>query len=105
MSMRSFYVDSDGNEVDSPHAYLHVQNRLAREQRKLSHMKKGSSNYQKQKLKVAKLHAKATHQRNDFLHKLSRKLVDAYDIVGIEDLDMKGMSQALNFGKSISDKG
>lgn len=105
MSMRSFYVDSDGNEVDSPHAYLHVQDRLAREQRKLSHMKKGSSNYQKQKLKVAKLHAKATYQRNDFLHKLSRKLVDAYDIVGIEDLDMKGMSQALNFGKSISGAG
>lgn len=105
MSMRSFYVDSDGNEVDSPHAYLHAQDRLAREQRKLSHMKKGSSNYQKQKLKIAKLYAKTTHQRNDFLHKLSRKLVDAYDIVGIEDLDMKGMSQALNFGKSVSDKG
>lgn len=105
MSMHSFYVDSDGNEVDSPHAYLHAQDRLAREQRKLSHMKKGSSNYQKQKLKIAKLYAKTTHQRNDFLHKLSRKLVDAYDIVGIEDLDMKGMSQALNFGKSVSDKG
>ena len=55
MSMYSFYVDSDGNEVDSPHAYLHAQDRLAREQRKLSHMKKGSSNYQKQKLKIAKL--------------------------------------------------
>ena len=105
MSMHSFYVDSDGNEVDSPHAYLHVQDRLAIEQRKLSHMKKGSSNYNKQKLKIAKLYAKATHQRNDFLHKLSRKLVDSYDIIGIEDLNMQGMSQSLNFGKSVSDKG
>ena len=58
MSMHSFYIDSDGNEVDSPHAYLHAQDRLAKEQRKLSHMKKGSSNYQKQKLKIAKLYAK-----------------------------------------------
>lgn len=68
-------------------------------------MKKGSSNYKKQRLKIAKLYAKATHQRHDFLHQTSRKLVDDYDIIGIEDLNMKGMSQSLNYGTSVGDKG
>lgn len=44
-------------------------------------------------------------QRKDFLHKQSRQIVNAYDCVCIEDLDMKSMSQALNFGKSVSDNG
>ena len=103
--MHAFYVDSNGNTVDTPHPYLRSQDRLAKEQRKLSHMKKGSSNYRKQRKKIAALYAKTKHQRNDFLHKLSRKLVDTYDIIGIEDLNMHGMSQSLNFGKSVSDKG
>ena len=105
MSMHAFYVDSNGNAVDAPHPYLQIQERLAKEQRKLSHMKKGSYNYRKQRKKIAALYAKTKHQRNDFLHKLSRKLVDSYDIIGIEDLNMRGMSQSLNFGKSVSDKG
>ena len=52
MSMHAFYVDSNGNTVDTPHPYLRSQDRLAKEQRKLSHMKKGSSNYRKQKQKI-----------------------------------------------------
>lgn len=105
MSMPDFYVSSKDGRVDTPHAYQKMEDRLVIEQRKLSHMKKGSSNYKKQRLKVAKLHAKAKHQRNDFLHKASRKLVDNYDIIGIEDLDMQAMSRSLNFGKSVADKG
>ncbi|GAU77717.1 mobile element protein [Fusibacter sp. 3D3] len=45
-----------------------------------------------------------TNQRKDFLHKQSKQIADAVDAVCIEDLDMKGMSQALNFGKSVMDK-
>ena len=105
MSMHGFYVDSNGRHVDYGKPYHDMQNRIAREQRKLSHMKKGSSNYRKQRVKVAKLYAKAKHQRSDALHKLSKQLVDTYDIIGIEDLNMKAMSQSLNFGKSVGDKG
>ena len=93
MSMHNFYVDSNGKHIDYGKPYHTMQNRIAREQRKLSHMKMGSSNYQKQRVKIAKLHAKAKHQRSDALHKL------------IEDLNMKAMSQSLNFGKSVGDKG
>ena len=82
-----------------------MHNRIAREQRKLSHMEKRSSNYRKQRVKIAKLSAKAKHQRSDALHKLSRQLVDTYDMIGIEDLNMRAMSQSLHFGKSVGDKG
>jgi putative transposase len=68
-------------------------------------MKKNSSNYKKQRQKIAKLHAKTKHQRNDLLHKLSCQLVNTYHVVGIEDLDMAGMRKSLNYGKSVSDIG
>ena len=65
----------------------------------------GSSRWKKQRIKVAKLHEKVANQRKDFLHKESRQLVNRYDCVVIEDLNMKGMSQALRFGKSVADNG
>ncbi len=78
---------------------------LAREQRRLSKMHKGSNNRNKQRLKVAKLHEKVSTQLKDFLHKQSRQIANAYDCICIEDLDMKAMSRSLKFGKSVSDNG
>ena len=57
------------------------------------------------KIKVAKIHNQIKNSRLDFLHKLSTELVKKYNAIAIEDLNMKGMSQALNFGKSVSDNG
>ena len=105
MSLPRLYVDSNGNAADYEKPYHRNEKRLAREQRRLSRMKKGSGNYEKQKLRIAKLHAKTKHQRKDTLHKLSSKLTDEYDIIGIEDLDMNALKRALRFGKSVSDNG
>lgn len=66
-------------------------------------MQKGSNNRNKQKIKVAKLHEKVANCRKDFLHKKSRELADNYDVIAIEDLNMKAMSQTLHLGKSVSD--
>lgn len=104
-SMHELYKDSDGNEPAYPRYYRQAEKHLQREQRKLSKMQKGSKNRDKQRIKVAKLHEKAANQRKDFLHKQSRQITNAYDCVCVEDLDMKAMSQALNFGKSVSDNG
>ena len=104
-SMKELYKDSNGNEPCYPRYYRQAEKRLKREQRKLSLMKKGSSNRNKQRIKVAKLHEKVANQRKDFLHKQSRQIANAYDCVCIENLDMKAMSQALNFGKSVFDNG
>ncbi len=104
-SMHELYKDSDGNEPAYPRYYRQAEKRLKREQRKLSHMQKGSKNRDKQRRKVAILHEKVANQRKDFLHKQSKRIANSYDCVCIEDLDMKAMSQALHFGKSVSDNG
>ena len=104
-SMHGLYKDSNGNEPAYPRYYRQAEERLKREQRKLSLMQKGSKNRSKQRIKVANLHEKVTNQRKDFLHKQSRQIVNAYDCVCIENLDMKAMSQSLNFGKSVMDNG
>ena len=75
------------------------------EQRKLSKMQNDSNKRNKQRIIVARLHEKVLNQRRDFLHKLSRQITNAFDCVCIEDLNMKGMSQALNFGKFVADNG
>jgi len=104
-SMPELYVDSNGVTPEYPQPYRQAQAKLAKEQRKLSRRKKGGSNYRKQKQKVAGLHERIANQRSDFLHKQSRQIANAYDAVCVEDLNMKGMAQALNFGKSVSDNG
>jgi len=104
-SMKELYVDSNDNEPLYPRYYRRAEKRLKREQRKLSLMQKGFNNRNKQCIKVANLHEKVANQRKDFLHKQSKLIADTYDCVCIEDLDMKAMSQSLNFGKSVSDNG
>ena len=105
-SMHDLFVSSEDEvQVDEQflHHYRKAQDRLAREQRILSHRKKGSRRYDRQRRKVALLHEKIANQRKDYLHKQSRQIANAYDLVCVEDLNMQGMSQALNFGKSVSD--
>lgn len=102
-SMSVLYVSSDGERANYPRFYRTTLEKLAKEQRILSRRKKGSARWNKQKLKVAKLHDKIACQRKDFLHKKSYRLAENYDAIAIEDLHMQGMSQALNFGKSVAD--
>ena len=102
-SMRELYVDSENNTPEYPRFYRQSLHKLAREQRKLSLCQKGSNNRQKQRRKVSLVHEKIVNQRKDFLHKRSRELADRFDAVCVEDLNMQGMSQSLNFGKSVAD--
>ena len=104
-SMHELYRDSNGNEPAYPGYYRKAEKKLAKEQRKLSRMQKGSKSRDKQRIRVAKLHEKVSNQRKDFLHKQSRQITNACDCVCVEDLDMKAMSQSLNFGKSVMDNG
>ena len=101
----SFYVDSQGKEADYPKFYRNAQNILAKEQRKLSHMKYGSNNYHKQKLRVARVQEHIANQRKDWIHKLSTQLANEYDYICVEDINMQNMAQSLNLGKSTNDNG
>ncbi|MFP7287871.1 transposase [Shouchella clausii] len=104
-AMDGLFVDSEGKKANYPKFYRQMLDKLVIEQRKLSRKKKGSSNWNKQRIRVAKLQEKVANQRKNFLHHQSKELVANYDAVVIEDLDMKGMSQALKFGKSVADNG
>lgn len=105
MSLPHFFVDSDGHAADYPRFYREAQAKLAKEQRRLSRMHKGSRNYQDQLIKIGKLHAKTKHQRADFLNKLSFSLAETYSLVCIEDLNMQNMARSLKLGKSVMDNG
>lgn len=105
MSLPKLYVDSNGKSPDFLKPYRKMEAKIAQEQRKLSRKKPGSKRYEKQCVKVAKLHAKAKHQRRDILHKISCALTDEYGLIAIVDLDMAAMKQSLKFGKSVSDNG
>ena len=104
-AMQGMAVFSEKIETEEAGFFRKNEKRLAREQRKLSRCVRGSHNYELQKKKVARCHEKIRNQRRDYLHKLSRKIVDSYDAVAVEDIDMKAMGQRLHFGKSVQDNG
>lgn len=104
-SMHELFVASDGTSADYPRFFRKSQQKLARECRKLSKCVIRSKNHAKQRIKVAKLYEKTANQRRDFLHKISRQIVNSCDCVCVEDLNMQTMAQTLNFGKSVNDNG
>lgn len=101
----SFYVDSQGKEADYPKFYRKAQSKLACEQRKLNNMKYGSNNYYKQKIRVARVYEKVANQRLDWIHKLSTRLANEYDVICVEDINMQNMARSLKLGKSTNDNG
>ena len=104
-SVPHFYVDSLGNEINYPQYYRQMEKKLKKEQKKLSKKVYKSKNYYKQLRVVQKLHAKVMNQRKDFLHKLSAMLVNQYDVLCFEDINLSEMKKSLRLGKSISDEG
>ena len=100
-----FYVDSDGNKADMPHFYREAERKLAKAQRRLSRKIKGSNNWEKQRIKVARAFEKVRNCRQDWQHKLSTVLAEQYDIVAVEDIDYKGMAQGLHLAKATNDNG
>ena len=104
-SSPSFYVDSQGEEAGRPRLYREAEARLAREQRRLSKMQKGSANYAKQKRRVALAHEYVANQRKDWIHKKSKELADQWDYISVEDINLRGMAGCLKLGKSTNDNG
>ena len=104
-SVPHFYADHKGNFLEYPKYYRNAQKKLAKEQRRLSRKEYRSRNYYKQLQKVQKLQEHIANQRKDFLHKLSRELVNQYDAICFEDINLSNLKQTLRFGKSISDEG
>ena len=94
---------STGEEIPNIKTTKKYEKRLAKIQRKLSRMKKGSNNRKKQKTKVQTIYRKIRNVRLDYLHKKSTKLVNEWDMIVLEDLQVKNMIKNHKLAKSIAD--
>lgn len=86
-------ADSDGGFEPNPGHTRSAANRLATAQRQLSRKKRGSKRRRKAVARLAALHAKVRNTRTDNLHKISRRLVDDYDVIAVEDLRITNMTK------------
>lgn len=105
LGLKDLFIFSNGDVVNNPRWFRKNQSKLAKAQRHLSIKTKGSKRYEKQRLKVAKVHEKTANQRKHFLHCISTALVREFDVIFSEDLNVAGLKRAMNLGKSVSDAG
>lgn len=103
VGLKSFVTTSDGVVVENPRLFRDSQLKLSRLQRLLSRKVKGSRRYRRLRRRVASVHGKIKRQRNHFLHVLTTGLVRDYDVLCIEDLNIKGMLGNHRLALSISD--
>ena len=103
LGLHDLVVCSDGERVSSPKYFRKSEQRLARVQRAFSRTQKGSNGHEKARLKVARCHQKIKNQRNDFLQKLSTKLIHENQVICLEDLSVKGLERNHKLSKSVTD--
>ena len=113
LGLENFAILSTGEKIENPRFLISLSKKLAKEQKFLSRRellakKKGvklseSSNYQKQKSKVARLHEKIANQRKDFLQKLSTTLIKNHDVICIEDLASKNLMKNHHLARAVGD--
>lgn len=103
LGLKDFAITSDGEVFANPKFLRRTEKQLCKAQRELSRKQKGSSNRNKARIKVAKLHEKIANQRNDFLHKLSTKLIHENQVIVMEDLSVKNMMKNHKLAKAISE--
>lgn len=105
VGLTHFAITSDGNKHGNPRYYRKYERKLAIHEKRLSKKQKVSTNRNKARIVVAKVHQKISRCREDFLHKLSRKLVDENQVIVVENLAVKGMVKNHKLAKSITDAG
>jgi putative transposase len=103
LGLTHFAILSSGEKIAAPKVFRQNEAKLARLSRRLAKKQKGSANRRKARLKVARMHARITDCRRDFLHKLSSRLIHENQVIAIESLSVKNMLKNRCLSKSISD--
>ena len=103
VGLSSLITLSTGEQVEPPKFLRQSEKKLTKAQKSLSNKKKGSNNRNKQRIEVARIHRKIRNQREDFNHKLSTHLVNNYDLIVFEKLQIQNMVKNHHLSKSISD--
>ena len=101
LGIKDYAILSDGTKYSNPKYLEQTQRKLAWLQRDFARTKKDSKNHEKMRNKVAKCYKSISNQRNDFLHKLSTYLVRNYDVICLENLNVKGMEQNHHLARAI----
>lgn len=105
VGLTHFAITSEGTKYANPRFLTKNENNLKRKQQQLSRKQEGSSNRKRARLKVANVHRKITNCRGDFLHKLSRRIVNENQVIVVENLNVKGMMQNHKLAKAIHQVG
>jgi putative transposase len=105
LGLTNFAITSDGSKFDNSRELNQHELNLKQKQQQLSRKQKDSSNRNKSRQTVARVHRKITNCREDFLHKLSRRIVNENQVIVVENLDVKGMMQNHCLAKSIQGVG
>lgn len=105
LGIKDLLITSNGEKFDNLHITKKYENKLAKEQRKLSRKVKDSKNWEKQRIKVAKVHEKMYNIRTDYLNKISHKLIRENQLIVSENLSVKDMVRNHGFSKAILDCG
>lgn len=103
LGIKTFAVLSDGTEIPNPKHLKQSLDKVKKLQRSLSHRNKGSKNRDKARRKLALAHEQVTNRRNDFLHKVTSYLVNNYDTICLEDLNVKGMVKNRHLAQALED--
>ena len=103
LGIKDFAITSDGVKYKNHRWIKTYERKLSKAQKHLSRKQKGSHQYENQRLKVAKIHEKISDCRKDKLHKVSHELVTLYDVICLEDLNVKGMVKNHKLAKHIQD--
>lgn len=103
LGLKDFVITSDGYRYKNNRYAKTYAKKLKEHQQHLSRKTKGSNRYKKQKLKVANIYKKITNSRLDNLHKVSTELINKYDLIILEDLNIKGMIKNNKLSKHIAD--
>ncbi|MEQ8382660.1 MAG: transposase [Coleofasciculus sp. A1-SPW-01] len=102
VGLKEFLTTSEGEAVPIQQAYRKTQPHLARQQRKLARKEKGSNRANKQKNKIARIHQRIGRIRENFHYNTAHNLVKKYDLIAVEDLNIKGLTRT-RLSKSILD--
>ena len=103
LGLAAFAMLSNGEAVANPRFFRQEEKALAKAQRRLSKAERGTLEYARRRKVVARIHERIANKRTDFSHKLSRRLVNEYDIICFENLNVQGMVKNHCLAKSISD--
>ena len=103
LGLKDLVITSDGKKYSSNKFIKHYSKKLAKAQKHLSRKQKGSNSWNRQRIKVARIHEKIHNCRFDKLHKISTDLIRNYDVICCEDLNVKGMQRNIRLARAISD--